>query len=85
MATKTMQVMALSSSSPVIFENFVSLTLIDSGATDGFQLAGSDGNYAQVPTGVVVNIGNFDLNPITKAMVKATNGKSLAVTAILLQ
>jgi hypothetical protein len=82
-STKTMQVLALTSDT--VFENFASLTLIDSAATDGFQLAGSDGVYAQIPTGIVVNIGNYDLKPIAKAFVKATSGKSLAVTAILLQ
>ena len=67
------------------FENFASLTLIDSGGADGFQIAGEDGVFGSVPTGIVVNIGMAGIRPCTKCTVKATTGKTLAVTAILYQ
>jgi hypothetical protein len=67
------------------FENFSSLTLIDAGAADGFQLAGSDDVYCVIPTGIVINLGGSDGRVGAKFSVKAAAGKSLNVTAILYQ
>jgi len=69
--------------SQTTFENFESLLLIDAGGTDGFQLAGSDDNFAFVPTGVPVSIGAAGTRVCEKATVKAASGKSLNVTAII--
>lgn len=66
-----------------VFEKFESLTLIDSGATDGFQIAGTDGVYGAIPTGIVVNIGGPGPRACEKITVKAASGKTLACTAIL--
>jgi hypothetical protein len=67
------------------FENFQSLTLIDAGALDGFQLAGSDGVFGVIPTGIVINLGGVDGRVPIKFTVKAAAGASLNVTAILYQ
>jgi hypothetical protein len=67
------------------FQNFQSLTLIDAGASDGFNLAGGDGNFSFIPTGIVVNLGGGDGRAPAKFTVQAASGKSLNVTAILYQ
>ncbi len=67
------------------FSNFSSLTLIDAGAADGFQLAGTDGVFGVIPTGIVINIGQSEGRAVEKFTVKAATGKSLNVTAILYQ
>jgi hypothetical protein len=68
---------------PTTFSNFESLTLIDAGATNGFQIAGGDGIYSQVPTGIVVNIGGPGPRLCEQVSIIATSGQPLNVTAIL--
>jgi hypothetical protein len=65
------------------FTNFSSLTLIDAGAADGYQLAGSDGVFGVIPTGIVVNLGGENGRVPSKFTIKAAAGKSLNVTAII--
>ncbi len=66
-----------------IFENFDSLSLIDAGATDGFQIQDSNGNTAVIPTGIVVNIGGPAGKVAGKITVIPASGKTLNVTAIV--
>jgi hypothetical protein len=68
-----------------IFENFESLSLIDAGATDGFQIQDAKGVTGVIPTGIVVNIGGIDGKVCSKIIVLAASGKSLNVTAIMYQ
>jgi hypothetical protein len=67
-----------------IFENFESLSLIDTGVTDGFQIllgTNASSEWIQVPTGIPYNIGQSGGKPIDKLIVKATEGKTLNVAA----
>jgi hypothetical protein len=80
-ASKAIKVEAITGDTT--YEDFESITLIDSAATDGFQIAGSDGVYAQVPTGIVVNVGGPGPRLCEKISIKATSGKSLACTVII--
>jgi hypothetical protein len=68
-----------------VFQDFVSLILIDAGASDGFNLAGSDDVAGFIPTGIVINLGGSDGRVPIKFTVSAASGKSLNVTAILYQ
>lgn len=75
----------LTLTSTTVFRNFQSLTLMDAGATDGFNLAGDDDNAGFIPTGIVVNLGGADGRAPGKWTVSEASGKSLNVTAILYQ
>jgi hypothetical protein len=85
MTTLTQPVKVLTITATTTFRNFTSLTLIDAGASDGFQIAGGDGVYGVIPTGVVINLGGSEGRVGAEFTVKAADGKSLNVTAIFYQ
>lgn len=64
------------------FNNFQSLTIIDAGQIDGFQIAGTNGVFGFIPGGFAFSIkGPYTL--CEQITVKAATGKSLNVTVIL--
>jgi hypothetical protein len=65
------------------FQNFESLSLIDAGATDGFQVKGdgADSEWIVIPTGIPYNIGQSGGRIITELFIKEADGKSLNVSA----
>jgi hypothetical protein len=68
------------------FENFRSLSLVDAGETDGFQVKGDsdDSVWIFIPTGLPYNIGADDESCQTKLYLQAATGKNLNVSATVL-
>lgn len=67
-----------------IFENFESLSLVDTGATSGFQVklgTSASSEWISIPTGIPYNIGQSGGKPIDKLIVKAAEGGTLNVAA----
>jgi hypothetical protein len=78
---QTMQVINVTSQTD--FADFKSLTLIDAGASDGFNLAGPNSNFGFIPTGIALSFGGAEGRVPSKVTVQAAAGKSLNVTAII--
>jgi hypothetical protein len=70
-------------SDTAIFEDFDSLTIIDSGATDGFILEDNNGAQIVIPSGIVVNISGPNGKLGKKILVKAASGKTLNAGALV--
>jgi hypothetical protein len=69
--------------SETFFEDFESLSLIDAGSTDGFQIKGdgADSQWIFIPTGVPYNIGQSGGRIMTRIYIKEADGGTLNVSA----
>ena len=78
----TKKIITLALTTDTDFENFESISIIDAGAADGFQVKGetADGkasDWITVPTGIPYNLGAVNGRTISKLQLKAASGKSL--------
>ena len=70
------------------FTDFESISIVDAGATDGFQIKGGNGKLTSewivIPTGVPYNAGVASNRYITTVSIKAASGKSLNASVTII-
>ena len=71
--------------SETVYEDFESISIVDAGATDGFNIVDEKGNEGFIPTGVPISIGGPGPKTSNYLKVKPASGKSLNATVILYQ